>query len=162
MKKLILLILSSCVLFAGNISVKETVKIPKDAKCLIRKTEVYKHPEWASIIVVKKDNQKIYFSSPKSMFEFYFETPRWPEYEIKEDKDIEIYVTDYNTLETIYAKEAYYVYGSKKTSPAGDDLPAFSTKKDANAFSILNGGTRVFHFSDIPHGLINLLNNRLR
>ncbi|MBE0490987.1 MAG: nitrous oxide reductase accessory protein NosL [Sulfurospirillum sp.] len=155
MRKLILLLFSALLLMAA------TVSIPKDAKCFMRNLMVYEHPEWASTIELK-DGKILYFSSPKSMFEFYFETPRWPEFNIKEDKQMNIYITDFETLEAIPAKEAHYVYGSSKTSPAGDDLPAFARKKSAQAFMLRYGGSRVLDFYQVSHGLINLLNGRTR
>lgn len=141
--------------------VAATVSIPKDARCFIRQLKVYEHPEWAS--TVELENGKIlYFSSPKSMFEFYYETSKWPELHITQDKQMSIYITDFDTLEAIPAKEAYYVYGSSKTGPAGDDLPAFARKKSAQAFAIRYGGQKVLDFFEVKHALIDLLNNRLR
>lgn len=155
MKKLFLMVLTLSALLGA------TMELPKDATCLIRKVQVYQHPEWASTITLRS-GQTIYFSSPKSMFEFYFEHARWPEYIIRNNDDMQIFVTDYNTLQKIVAQEAFYVYGSKKTSIAGDDLPAFSTKEEAEAFVKKFGGTRVMDFAGISDALINLLNNRLR
>ncbi len=155
MKKLFLLLFSAIILCGA------TVQIPKDATCFIRHVKVYEHPEWASTIELES-GKILYFSSPKSMFEFYYETPRWPEFNIKEDKQMSIYITDFETLEAIPAKEAYYVYGSSKTSLAGDDLPAFARKKSAQAFAIKYGGKRVLEFNEVSHGLVNLLNGRYR
>ena len=73
-----------------------------------------------------------------------------------------INVTDYETLEKIPAREAFYVYGSQKTSSSGDDLPAFSSKERAEKFAQKYEGRRVLDFSQVSNGLINLLNNRLR
>ena len=155
MKKLFIILLVFSVLFGTNI------EIPKDATCLIRKVKIYKTPEWASTVQVRS-GQIIYFSSPKSMFEFYFEYGRWPEYNIKHNDDMRIIVSDFNTLQKVLAQEAYYVYGSNKTSPAGDDLPAFATKEMAEKFAKENNGKRVLSFNEVPFTLINLLNNRLR
>lgn len=144
-----------------GIAFAETMSIPKDATCLIRKFKVYQSPLWAASVKVRS-GQVVYFSSPKSMFEFYFQPGRWPELQVKHESDMQIYVTDYQTMEKIPAKEAYYVYGSNQTSPAGDDLPAFADKKVAEAFAKKNNGKRVLDFAAVSDGLINLLNNRLR
>ncbi len=139
----------------------ETMSIPKDATCLIRNLKVYQAPAWAATIKVRS-GQTIYFSSPKSMFEFYFQPGRWPEFQVKQESDMQIYVTDYQTMEKIPAKEAYYVYGSNQTSPSGDDLPAFASKEAADFFAQKNNGKKVLDFAGVSDGLINLLNNRLR
>lgn len=155
MKKLLLVALMLGTLFGA------TMELPKDANCLIRKIKVYLAPEWAATIQVRS-GEIIYFSTPKSMFEFYFQPGRWPEFQVKHNDDMRIHVTNYNTLQKIPAKEAYYVYGSKKTGPAGDDLPAFTTQKEAEAFAKKFDGKRVLDFAAVSEGLINLLNNRLR
>ncbi|NBK98223.1 MAG: hypothetical protein EOM50_09405 [Erysipelotrichia bacterium] len=155
MRKLFILVLAIGALFGAK------MEITKDATCLIRKIKIYQAPEWISTIQVRS-GEIIYFSSPKSMFEFYFEPSRWPEYQVKHDDDMRISVTDYQTLEKIPAREAFYVYGSKKTSPAGDDLPAFSSKEKAEKYAKQYEGRRVLDFSQVTNGLINLLNNRLR
>jgi len=153
-KKLFLIALAVGALFGAK------MEITKDTTCLIRKIKVYQAPEWIASIQVRS-GEIIYFSSPKSMFEFYFEPSRWPEYQIKQDSDMRINATDYDTLEKIPAREAYYVYGSQKTSPAGDDLPAFSSKDKAEKFSKKYHGSRVLDFSQVSDGLINLLNDKL-
>lgn len=139
----------------------ETYKVSKDELCLIRKFKVYKAPNWISSIRVRS-GKVIYFSSPKGMFEFYFRPAKWPEYNVKADDDMVIHVTEYGTLKKISARDAFYVYGSNKTSPAGDDLVPFSTKEDAQKFHDNNNGKRIFDFYDISNGLINYLNGRLK
>ena len=155
MKKLLLMIVCVATLFGAH------MEISKDATCLIRKIKLYTAPEWAASIQVRS-GQFAYFSSPKSMFEFYFQPGKWPEYNVKSEDDMRIHVTNFNTLEKIPAKEAFFVYGSSKISPAGDDLPAFSTKQEAEAFLKKYNGSRVMDFSQVSDGLINLLNGRTR
>ena len=155
MKKFLMMIAIAGALFGAK------MEIPKDATCLIRHTKVYQTAEWAATIQVRS-GEIIYFSSPKSMFEFYFVPSRWPEYQVKQNDDMRINVTDYETLEKIPAREAFYVYGSQKTSSSGDDLPAFSSKERAEKFAQKYEGRRVLDFSQVSNGLINLLNNRLR
>ncbi len=92
------------------------------------------------------------------MFEFYFEPIKWD----IDSKDIEkIFVTDFNTLKPIDAKRAFYVYGSRVISQAGDDLVAFASQREAEEFVKLNGGARVFSFEQISKALIRLLNGRI-
>ncbi|HIP31049.1 MAG TPA: hypothetical protein EYG93_02990 [Sulfurospirillum arcachonense] len=155
MKKILLAI---CIL--SSLLWSETYNVSKDELCLIRKIKVYKAPHWIASIKVRS-GEVIYFSSPKSMFEFYNRPGKWPEYNVKSDDDMRIHVTEYDTLEKIPARDAFYVYGSTKISPAGDDLVPFKTKLAAQKFSDKNNGKRVFAFKDVPPALINLLNGSL-
>ena len=100
----------------------------KETRGLVRKMQIYKSPAWVAKVVTQK--QKVfYFTSPKSVLEFYYTPKKWPEAEVNGPEDIkDIIVTDYKTGDPIDAKYAFYVYGSNKISFAGDDLPAFKTK----------------------------------
>lgn len=155
MKKILL-----SLLVLGSLLWSETFNVSKDEICLIRKVKVYKEPSWIASIKVRS-GKVIYFSSPKSMFEFYFLPGKWPEYNVKADDDMILHVTDYETLERIPAREAFYVYGSNKTSPGGDDLVAFKTKDGAESFASKNNGKRIFAFADVPEALVNFLNGNL-
>ena len=68
---------------------------------------------------------------------------------------------DYETLKPINAEKAFFVYGSRATSPAGDDLVALATKEAAEKFSKAHNGKRIFKFDEVPSALINLLNGRI-
>jgi len=155
MKKLFLLLGLAVILLGA------TMEFTKESSCLIRKIKVYNAPEWVSSIKVRS-GEVIYFSTPKSMFEFYFQPGKWPEYNVKSNDDMRIHVTNFNTLQKIVAQEAYYVYGSNKTGPAGDDLPAFSSQKEAEEFAKKNNGKRVLDFAGVSDSLINLLNGKTR
>ncbi len=153
-KTLILVFATSLWLVAGNIEVKKT------DRCLIRQVEIYKHPTW--IASASTRSKTVYFSSPKSMFEYYFQPIRWTSVGAINSKDIlSLKVTDYNTLDAIDAKKAFYVYGSNRTSVGGDDLPAFATKKSAETFAQKYNGKRVLAFDEISLALVNLINGRI-
>lgn len=155
MKKIVLLLVVVASLFGARI------EVDKETRCLIRNIKIYETPEWRASIQVRS-GEMVYFASPKSMYEFYFQPGKWPEYQVKREDDMRIHVTNFNTMEKIVAKEAYFVYGSSKIGPAGDDLPAFSTKQEAELFMKKFGGSRVMDFSQVTDGLINLLNGRTR
>ena len=164
LKKIINTILITSTIFTISTSANSDKKIMdfnKETVTEIRKLKVYKNPAWASKI--EFSNKKFaYFSSPKSMFEFYFTKFKWEKYGVKTIDDLEnIYVTDFKTHEIIDAKKAYYVYGSRKISPAGDDLASFKTLQSAQNFSDNENGKRVFRFSEVSNGLIRLLNGRM-
>jgi len=133
----------------------------KETRGILRNLEVYKYPAWVSKITLQ-NGKTIFFCSPKSMIEFYDRPAIRPEVGIKSEEDFkEILVTDFKTLKPINAKGAFYVYGSNKISPAGDDLPAFATYESAEHFSKKNNGKRVMSFHQIPAALIKLLNGNL-
>lgn len=159
MKKLSLYILSAALLTTSLSAVsKFSLDFNKDTRGLVRKMDVSKDPFWVSKVVIK-DSKEFYFSSPKSMFEFYFNPEKWPSAKASIQEDIkQIVVTDYSTHRPINAKTAFYVYGSNKTSPAGDDLPAFKLYSEAKAFADKNNGKRVLSFKEVSKGLVELLN----
>jgi len=133
----------------------------KNSTCLVRGLLVYKEPKWIAKVEVRH-GKRVYFCSPKSMFEFYHRPAKWYDVGVRSEQDFaQIVVTDYETLKPINAKEAFYVYGSTQTSPAGDDLPAFASKKRAEAFAKAYNGKRVLSFDEVSDALIRLLNGRI-
>ena len=138
-----------------------TLNYEKNTTCLVRKIAIYKEPKWVAKIEVR-DGETVFFSSPKSMFEFYHRPGKWYEVGVKSERDFsKIVVTDYSTLKPINAEDAFYVYGSRAISPAGDDLPAFATKESAEKFFKNYSGKRIMKFDEISDALIRLLNGRI-
>lgn len=160
MKKFSNLVLSSCLLFniAASANENYSLNFDKETRGLVRHMLVYKDPTWVAKVVTK-DLKEFYFTSPKSLLEFYYNPEKWPKAKAETaDQLKDIIVTDYKTLKPIDARYAFYVYGSNKTSTAGDDLPAFKNIDDAKYFMSKNKGKRVLSFNQISRGLIDLLN----
>ena len=133
----------------------------KNSTCLVRHFKIYKNPKWAAKIEAR-NGKVVYFSSPKSMFEFYHRPGKWFDIGIKSERDFaQIVVTEYETLKPINAETAFFVYGSRATSPAGDDLVPLATKEAAEKFSKAYGGKRIFKFDEVSDALIRLLNGRI-
>ncbi len=133
----------------------------KSTTCLVRHIKVYKAPKWVSKIETR-NGKTIYFSSPKSMFEFYFRPGKWYDVGVRSERDFsKIVVTDYNSLKAINAESSFFVYGSRITSPAGDNLVAFETKEKADLFAHRFNGKRVMSFDNVSDALIRLLNGRI-
>lgn len=168
MKKLFsVLVILSAFVFATNtmkpfeVEKKYFLNFDKNTTCLVRHIKIYKAPNWVSKIEVK-NGKTVYFSSPKSMFEFYHRPGKWFDVGVKNEKDFHaIVVTDYATLKPINAKEAFYVYGSRATSPAGDDLVPFRSEAEAKKFAQTYSGKRILKFDEVPDALIRLLNGRI-
>ena len=155
MIKMALIVLTSITLLNAD-----SIEVSKKDNCLIRHIKVYENPAW--IARAKTKQKTIYFSSPKSMFEYYFQPIKWTSLGALTSSDIvSVTVTDFNTLEAIDAKKAFYVYGSNQTSPGGDDLPAFSTKESAQIFAKKYNGKRVLSFNEVSNALIYLINGRI-
>jgi len=156
MKRVFLgLLLLSSLLFSSNMN------YDKESECLVRHIKVYKDPAWVAKIELE-NGKEIFFSSPKSMFEFYFRPGKWFEMGVKSEKDFKnILVTDFSTMKAVKAKGAFYVYGSNVTSPAGDDLVAFDSYAEAEAFSKKHNGKRILGFREVSDALIRLLNGRI-
>jgi len=133
----------------------------KDTKCLVRHLNVYKDPAWVSKIELQ-NGEKVFFSSPKSMFEFYFQPGKWYDVGVKSENDFkDILVTDFKTLKPVKAKGAFYIYGASITGPAGDDLIPFDSYAAAEEFSKKHNGKRILSFKEISDALIRLINGRI-
>ncbi|APW66291.1 MULTISPECIES: nitrous oxide reductase accessory protein NosL [Arcobacteraceae] len=162
-KKLLKTLLISSILLTSSsfASDKLTINFTKETSGEIRKLKIYKNPAWASKINFS-NKKEAFFSSPKSMFEFYFNKNKWKKFNVKTVDDMEdILVTDFKSHKIIDAKKAYFIYGSNKISPAGDDLVSFSSIEDAKNFKVSNNGRRIFRFSEVSNALIRLLNGRI-
>ncbi len=166
---LLLLLLASIFASADNnttwntkpIESKYSIDFDKNTTCLVRKIKLYKDPKWVAKIEVR-NGKTVYFCSPKSMFEFYFRPGKWYDVGVKSERDFsKIVVMDYTSLKAIDAEKAYFVYGSRAISPAGDDLVPFAKESDAKAFADKYSGKRVMKFDEIKDALIRLLNGRI-
>ncbi|MBU0721024.1 nitrous oxide reductase accessory protein NosL [bacterium] len=164
MKKLLKnMILASFFIFGTLLMAADSYTMDYDGEttCLVRHFKIAKSSEWVSKIKMT-NGKEIFFSSPKSMFEFYHTPGKWFEIGVKKESDIqEILVMDFDTLKPINAKSAFYVYGTNIISPAGDDLVAFDSYKTADAFAKKHHGKRIFGFREVSDALIRLLNGRI-
>ena len=138
-----------------------TITFDRNTSCLVRNLKLYKDPKWVAKIEVR-NGKTVYFCSPKSMFEFYFRPGKWFDVGVKSERDFyKIVVMDYGSLKAINAEKAYFVYGSRTISPAGDDLVPFANEDDAKKFSKKYNGKRIMKFDEISDALIRLLNGRI-
>jgi len=144
-----------------NVEKKYFMTYDKNTTCLVRQLKVYKAPKWVAKIEVR-NGKTVYFSSPKSMFEFYNRPGKWFDVGVKSERDFsKIVVTDYATLKPINAETAFYVYRSRATSPAGDDLVPFESEDEAKKFMKTYSGKRILKFDEVSDALIRLLNGRI-
>ena len=169
MKKILLITMVSAICLMGENNIDKPFKVnqvyelnyDKNTTSLVRHLKVYKSPKWVAKIKTR-DNKEVYFCSPKSMFEFYHRPAKWSSVGVKSERDfLEIVVTDYLTNKAIDARKAYFIYGTRVISPAGDDLVALKTKEEAERFSKKYNGKRILKFNEVPDALIRLLNGRI-
>ena len=133
----------------------------KETRCVVRNFFVYKDPKWVAKIELN-NGKKLFFSSPKSLIEFYHRPGKWFDIGVKSEKDFkDIIVTDYQTMKLLNARDSYFIYGSRAHSPSGDDLVAIGSKEDAQAFAKKYSGKRVFKFNEVSDALIRLINGRI-
>jgi len=131
------------------------ISAPHNAKCPVCGMFVYKYPKWTALIEVNDiHHHKLYFDGVKDMMKFYFKPKNYLNIDFNQ-KDMQLFVTDYYTLNKIKAKEAYFVIGSNIYGPMGNELIPFSKKSQAKNF-IKDHGGKIVEFKDIN---INLLKN---
>ena len=123
--------------------------VPKDAKCPVCGMFVAKYPKWASSLTVNSQIQ--YFDGIKDMMKFYIFDVDFP-YNRTEITDIK--VTDFYTLNSIDAKEAFYIIGSNVYGPMGNELIAFSTKEASENFKKDHQGKAILRFNAITATLV--------
>ena len=149
------------IVLASSLLFSYEMDFNKDTSCLVRHLKVYKDPQWVAKIELK-NGKKVFFSSPKSMFEFYFRPGKWYDVGVKDENDFkDILVTDFETLKPVKAKGAFYIYGTNVSGPAGDDLIAFDSYAAAEKFSKEHNGKRILGFRDVSDALIRLINGRI-
>jgi nitrous oxide reductase accessory protein NosL len=166
MKLLISIFITTSVIFGvSSFFIKTPINYKmdytKETRCVVRNFFIYKNPKWAAKIELI-NGKKLFFSSPKSLIEFYHRPGKWFDIGVKSEKDFkDIIVTDYQTMKLLNAKDAYFIYGSRVHSPSGDDLISIGSKEEAEVFRKKYSGKRIFKFNEIPDALIRLINGRI-
>ena len=140
-------------LMAGHSETIEDVKgqmeVPKKVKCPVCGMFVAKYPKWAAQIDV--EGKKHYFDGVKDMMKFYIFDVDFP---YNRSKIIHIEVTDFYTLQTIDAKQAFYVIGSDVYGPMGNELIPFRTIEAAQNFMADHRGDKIIRFDEISPKLV--------
>ncbi len=158
-KSILSILFASSLLFGADNAYK--MDFDKESICVVRKIKVYEEPKWAAKIELT-NGKKLFFSSPKSMIEFYQLPGKWFDIGVKSENDFkDLLVTDFETLKPINAKGAFFVYGSNAISPAGDDLVPFASYEAAKKWAEAHNGKRVLAFNQISEALIRLINGRI-
>jgi nitrous oxide reductase accessory protein NosL len=131
---------------------KNHIAVPEKAKCPVCGMFVAKYPKWAGLMVI--DGKKYYFDGVKDLMKFYIFDGDFP---YDRSKITAITVTDFYTLESIPAKEAYYVTGSSLYGPMGNELIPFKTKEAAENFMRDHQGEAIVRFDQITPRMVMAL-----
>ncbi len=140
-----LLALCTYLTHKDELSTKQILTPPQDARCPVCGMFTAKYPKWTARIETQK-GEKLYFDGVKDMMKFYFDPKR---YHHDEEVFTKIKVTDYYTLEAIDANKAYFVLGSSVYGPMGEELIPFKTKADAQHFKEQHHGNSIHTFDTI-------------
>jgi nitrous oxide reductase accessory protein NosL len=145
--------LKSVILYLTNKSTpnqQDSLFVPKGSKCPVCGMFTAKYPKWTATIK-EEDGKTHYFDGVKDMMKYYFDPER---YHHKKQAFREILVSDYYTLKTITAQEAWYVVGANIYGPMGNEFIPFKTQSDAKEFLKEHFGKKIVKFSEISEDLV--------
>ncbi|PUE67445.1 nitrous oxide reductase accessory protein NosL [Arcobacter lacus] len=128
----------------------QIIDVPKDAKCPVCGMYVSKYPKWVAKISAKDENS-YYFDGVKDMLKFYFNPSKYSKNEVTIN---EITVTDYYSLESINAKNAYFVTDSNVYGPMGKEIIPFKDENQAKKFMQDHSGKKVLKFEELDKTII--------
>ena len=136
----------------SNINTPTQIEVPKEAKCPVCGMFVSKYPKWSARVSI--EGKKFYFDGVKDMMKYYIFDSDFP-YDREEIEQME--VSNFYTLSTIPAKEAFYVMGSDIYGPMGNELIPFSTKTEAENFMKDHKGEQIVEFKNITGKMVMAL-----
>ena len=125
------------------------------AKCPVCGMFVARYPDWVAQVIFT-DGSRDYFDGAKDMFKYLFELERYRP-DQSEKTVAAVMVTEYYQMQTIDARQAYFVVGSDVYGPMGPELIPFNTRDDAQAFLDDHKGRRVLTYGQITPYVIRQL-----
>jgi nitrous oxide reductase accessory protein NosL len=105
---------------------------------------------------VTLNGKDLYFDGVKDMMKYLIYKG---DFKFDRTKISSILVTDYYTLESINAKNAFYVVGSNVYGPMGHELIAFKTIESANNFMKSHNGKKIVTYVQITQSLVQSLDD---
>ena len=147
-------------MFVSQSVFSEPVAVPKPAPtdtCPVCGMFVSKYPEWVATVQYK-DGHAHHFDGAKDMFKYLLDMPKWaPGHQAEEIKIIA--VTEYYSMETIKARDAFYVIGSDVYGPMGHELIPLASMEDAKEFMQDHKGVKIMRFDEVKMSLLLNLDN---
>jgi nitrous oxide reductase accessory protein NosL len=141
--------------FMSNGDIKLTgahMAVPADAKCPVCGMFISKYPKWAGVMMV--DGKRYYFDGVKDMMKYYIFDIDFP---YDREKISQFRATDFYTLESISARDAFYVLGSDVYGPMGNELIPFKTQDAATNFMRDHKGQKIVRFDQITPSMVMAL-----
>ena len=110
--------------------------------CPVCHMKVKSADDWMAEIYYN-DQTKLMFETPGDMLAFYTSPANYGVDDAHRDlaRIERINVKDYQSKQSIDARQAKFVYQSKVEGPMGPDFLTFAKREDAEAFVAANGGT---------------------
>jgi nitrous oxide reductase accessory protein NosL len=136
------------------ISSSHYITVAKGAKCPVCGMFVEKYPKWVAKVTL--NGKDLYFDGVKDMMKYLIYKG---DFKFDRTKISSILVTDYYTLESINAKNAFYVVGSNVYGPMGHELIAFKTLQSANNFMKSHSGKKIVTYVQITQSLVQSLDD---
>lgn len=144
---------------ASGLAMLDPRPVPAEARCPVCGMYPARYPRWAAQTLFK-DGAAHFFDSPVDLFAFLQKVERHDRRYTRNDIAVS-YVSDYATGKWIEDRHAFFVHGSRVLGPMRDaDLPAFASRKAADAMSREHGG-KVLTFAEVTPELIRSLNRNL-
>jgi nitrous oxide reductase accessory protein NosL len=112
------------------------------------------NPEWMCTIEYK-DGSQLQFDVPEHMLAFYVNPGEHKASDHQKDRNniVRMTVIAYNTKSVIDARTAFYVIGSKVTTPMGKGVIPFKSRGEAEQFQAHQGG-RIVAFNEFTLALV--------
>ncbi len=151
MKKLIILVLISCTIFAGEIKISDQNET--DAVYVL---PLKKYPKWLTGAKLSS-GKAVHFVSVKSMMTVYQHQTYFKKHKFIDSNITKMFVQDYTSGRKVDATKAVYLFGSRIVGPHGDDLIPFENIDNAKLFMLKNGGTKILKYQKLSKGLIRYL-----
>lgn len=150
-------ILSFAIILAGPVRAGEVVVAPpkQDSVCPVCGMFVAKYPEWVAAVVYN-DGHVHYFDGAKDLFKYMMQLSHYAPKHSESDIAL-VAVTDYYSVKTIDAHQAFFVIGSDVLGPMGHELVAHKTKVDADDFMKDHKGERIMGFKEVTMELLMTL-----
>lgn len=140
----------------SGLDMLEARPVPGGARCPVCGMYPARFPRWAAQTLFK-DGAAHFFDSPVDLFAFQQRIDRHDRGHTINDIAIS-FVSDFESGHWIEAQHAFFVHGSSVVGPMRDaDLPAFASRKAAEALTRSRGG-KVLTFAEITPELVQSLN----
>ncbi len=141
MRLLLLLLLSGLIAFS---SVAQSSTGPEaDTRCAVCGMFVAPYTNWVALLETE-DGREFYFDGPKDLFIFFNDLSRY--LPGVDQKDVQLFVTEYYTVQLTPATELFFISGSDVLGPMGEELVPVAGRSTAETFLLDHKGAKLLRF----------------